>query len=130
MKPTRRDFLRTSSILSASAAAMTLSTAQLAHGAGTDETIKAVVVGCGGRGRGAVANFNASLFSNARRLEEFTVFVQSKCQSQADEERVAREGDGVLQIQRYNSCMAIPRIPSLHFSFFRQNFACITYFQP
>ena len=74
MKTTRRDFLRTSSILSASAAAMTLSTAQLAHGAGTDETIKAVVVGCGGRGRGAVANFltapNTQLIACADMHEE------------------------------------------------------------
>lgn len=57
MKTTRRDFLKTSSVLSASAAAMTMGVAQLAHGEGTDETIKAVLVGCGGRGRGAVGNF-------------------------------------------------------------------------
>ena len=80
MKPTRRDFLRTSSIRSASAAAMTLSTAPLAHGAGTDETIKAVVVGCGGRGRGAVANFltapNTQLIACAETLADVDARMQ------------------------------------------------------
>lgn len=57
MSSSRRDFLKTSSILTASAAVVSLNVAKLAHGEGTDETIKAVLIGCGGRGRGAVGDF-------------------------------------------------------------------------
>lgn len=60
MSTSRRDFLKTSSIVTASAAALSLGVARSAHGEGTDETIKAVLVGCGGRGRGAAGDFKSN----------------------------------------------------------------------
>jgi myo-inositol 2-dehydrogenase/D-chiro-inositol 1-dehydrogenase len=51
--PSRREFLKTSSILTAGAvAANTLNIARSAHAAGDDE-IKIALIGCGGRGTGA-----------------------------------------------------------------------------
>jgi predicted dehydrogenase len=50
----RRDFITQSSLAVAGASlALNLGSARFAHGAGTDETIKIGVVGCGGRGTGA-----------------------------------------------------------------------------
>ena len=52
--PSRRDFLKTSMAAAAGAAALGgLSLARGAHAAG-DETIKVALIGCGGRGTGAV----------------------------------------------------------------------------
>ena len=54
--PSRREFLRASSLTVASAAlAAGASVTRLAHAAGNDE-IRAAVIGCGGRGSGAAAN--------------------------------------------------------------------------
>lgn len=51
--PSRRDFLKASSVAAAaSAAASTLSIARSAHAA-SDDTIKIALIGCGGRGTGA-----------------------------------------------------------------------------
>src|ERR1700712_427974 len=53
-QPTRRDFIRnTSALAAAGALAGTLGTASNAHAAG-DDTIKIALIGCGGRGSGAV----------------------------------------------------------------------------
>ncbi len=51
---TRRDFLKTTAI-AAGAAATTLGIAQTAHAAGSDK-IKVALIGCGGRGSGAIEN--------------------------------------------------------------------------
>ena len=53
--PSRRSFLKTSTALAGTAMAGELAIARSAHAAG-DETIKLALVGCGGRGSGAVAN--------------------------------------------------------------------------
>ncbi len=91
MNTSRRDFLKTSSVLTASAAVLSLNIAKVAHAEGTSETIKAVVVGCGGRGRGAAQNFltcpntqiiacadafpdNAKGSANAWKLPEEAIF--------------------------------------------------------
>jgi predicted dehydrogenase len=52
---TRRDFLKTSSVATGAALASQLSLAPSVHAAGSD-TIKVGLIGCGGRGRGAVDN--------------------------------------------------------------------------
>ena len=54
--PTRRDFVKTSSVILAGGAtlASNLSIARAAHAAGDDE-IKVAVIGCGGRGTGAAS---------------------------------------------------------------------------
>jgi len=55
-KPTRRDFLKTSSAaLAAGTVAGSLSIARSAHAAGGDQ-IKIALIGAGGRGKGAVSN--------------------------------------------------------------------------
>ena len=51
--PTRRDFLQTSTSLSAAAALGALAIPRSVHAAGTDETLRVGLVGCGGRGAGA-----------------------------------------------------------------------------
>ena len=53
LTPSRRDFIKASSIVTAGGAlASTLGIARSAHAAG-DETIKLALIGCGGRGTGA-----------------------------------------------------------------------------
>jgi len=52
---TRRNFVPGSSLILGGAAAV--SAVSNAYANGTDETIKAVLIGCGGRGTGAAANF-------------------------------------------------------------------------
>ncbi len=54
-QPSRRDFLKTSTIAAAGGVAGSLSIAQSAHAAG-DDTLKVGLVGCGGRGGGAAVN--------------------------------------------------------------------------
>jgi predicted dehydrogenase len=55
-KPSRRDFLKKSSVVVAGAAmAANLSLGRSAHAASSDE-IKVALIGCGGRGNGAAAN--------------------------------------------------------------------------
>ncbi len=55
--PNRRDFLRTTSTTLAAAGTLAtgLSIGRTAHAAG-DDVLKIGLIGCGGRGRGAVAN--------------------------------------------------------------------------
>ena len=53
--PSRRKFLKQSTVAAAGAAAIATNVARTAHAAGSDE-IKFVVIGCGGRGSGAAAN--------------------------------------------------------------------------
>lgn len=54
-KETRRDFIRAAAIGSAgSSLLLTAPMSRSAHAAGTDETIKVALIGCGGRGSGAV----------------------------------------------------------------------------
>ncbi len=53
--PSRRDFLKTSSVAAAGALAGGLSIARGAHAAG-DDTLKVGLIGCGGRGTGAAVN--------------------------------------------------------------------------
>ncbi len=53
--PSRRKFLKQSTIAAAGAAAVATNVARTAHAAGSDE-IKFVVIGCGGRGSGAADN--------------------------------------------------------------------------
>ncbi|GAB6167364.1 Gfo/Idh/MocA family oxidoreductase [Thermostilla marina] len=56
-KPSRRDFLKTSSAVTAGASVLGgLSLARSVHAQGSDE-IKFVLIGCGGRGTGAAAQF-------------------------------------------------------------------------
>ena len=50
--PSRRDFLKTSSIVAAGASIASLGTAQMAHAAGSD-VLRIGLIGCGGRGSGA-----------------------------------------------------------------------------
>ena len=54
-RPSRRDFLKTSSVAAAGALAGGLAIGRTAHAAG-DEIIKVGLIGCGGRGTGAAAN--------------------------------------------------------------------------
>ncbi len=54
-QPSRRDFLKTSTIAAAGGVAGSLSIARSAHAAG-DDTLKVGLVGCGGRGSGAAVN--------------------------------------------------------------------------
>ena len=49
----RRDFLKTSGVLAGATAISSLGVARSAHAAGSD-LIKLALVGCGGRGRGAL----------------------------------------------------------------------------
>jgi len=54
-RPSRREFLKTSSAVAAGAMAATLSIERSAH-AGADDTLKVGLIGCGGRGTGAAVN--------------------------------------------------------------------------
>jgi len=53
--PSRRQFLKTSSVIAGGALAGGLSIGRIAHGDLADETIKIGLIGCGGRGTGAAA---------------------------------------------------------------------------
>ena len=54
-QPSRRDFLKTSTVAAAGSVAASLTIARGAHAAG-DDTLKIGLVGCGGRGTGAAVN--------------------------------------------------------------------------
>jgi len=54
-RPSRRDFLKNSTVAAGVALAGGLNIARMAHAAGGDE-LKIALIGCGGRGTGAVAN--------------------------------------------------------------------------
>jgi predicted dehydrogenase len=53
--PSRREFLKTSGIAVVGGALASLSIARQAHAAANDDTIKIVLIGCGGRGTGAAS---------------------------------------------------------------------------
>ena len=70
----RRDFVKGSAAAAAGAGSLEL--AQLAHAAGSDE-IKIALVGCGGRGTGAVANaFENRTHSNIRLIALADAFAE------------------------------------------------------
>ena len=64
-QPSRRTFLKQSSALVVGGAATNLLVARTAHAAGGEETLKLGLIGCGGRGTGAVGNAFAA-DSNAK----------------------------------------------------------------
>ena len=53
----RRDFIKKSAVAAVSLSALTAGTRSVAHAAGTSELLKVGLVGCGGRGLGAVTQF-------------------------------------------------------------------------
>ena len=57
-KPSRRQFVKTASVAAAAGAAAMSTELPIAHGFhhSVDDTLKVGLIGCGGRGRGAVVN--------------------------------------------------------------------------
>ncbi len=82
LQPTRRDFIRnTSAIAAAGALAGTLGMGSNAHAAG-DDTIKIALIGCGGRGSGAVKDA-------ANAAKDAGVKIKLVCMADAFEDRLA-----------------------------------------
>lgn len=79
LKPSRRTFLETSALVGGAAMLGSLPLARSAHAAGSD-VIKACLVGCGGRGNGAVRD-------NLRAAQEAGVKVQVIAVADAFEDR-------------------------------------------
>jgi len=72
----RREFVKGSAAAAAAAAAGSLELGQFAHAAGSDE-IKIALVGCGGRGTGAVVNaFENKIHSNIRLIALADAFAE------------------------------------------------------
>jgi predicted dehydrogenase len=95
----RRQFVKGSA--AAAAATSTLELAHLAHSAGSDE-IKIALVGCGGRGTGAVANaFENKTHSNIRLIALADAFAEPLERAHNDLHRQFREKVDVPPSRRF-----------------------------
>lgn len=72
----RRNFLKTSGLAAGAVAMSSSFVARSAHAEGTEE-IKAVLIGCGGRGKGAAANFLAASNNTAKIVAVADAFLDN-----------------------------------------------------
>ena len=66
--PSRRDFLKTSGVVATGALAASLGIARQAHAAANVDTLKIALIGCGGRGSGAVKDAISAKGSNVKLI--------------------------------------------------------------